>query len=66
MDQSKSLSMEQQFSLHAFKTQVSQMDLMQAQDFLLELYEQMMVRESLYREVLRHEWGLEPPSQGDR
>jgi hypothetical protein len=30
----------------------------QAQDFLVKLYEQMMMRETMYKEFLKHEWGL--------
>jgi hypothetical protein len=31
----------------------------QAQDFLIKLYEQMMVRENMYKSFLKHQWGLE-------
>jgi hypothetical protein len=31
----------------------------QAQDFLVKLYEQMVVREATYQEMLKHQWGLE-------
>lgn len=61
MDEQAELSLEQQFTLHAFKNQVDQMSLEQAQDFLVKLYEQMMVRETLYKAVIKHQWGLEPP-----
>jgi hypothetical protein len=30
----------------------------QAQDFLIKLYEQMMVRENMYKAFLKHQWGL--------
>ncbi|HEY9728715.1 MAG TPA: NblA/ycf18 family protein [Chroococcales cyanobacterium] len=52
------LSLEQQFSIRSFQTQVEQMSREQAQDFLVKLYEQMMVRENMYKEFLKHEWGL--------
>jgi hypothetical protein len=55
------LSLEQQFNLRSFETQVQKMSREQAQDFLVKLYEQMMVRESMYKHFLKHEWGLEPP-----
>ena len=32
----------------------------QAQEFLIKLYEQMMLRETMYRHFLKHQWGLEP------
>lgn len=54
------LSLEQQFNIRSFQTQVQRMSHEQAQDFLVKLYEQMIVRESMYKEFLKHEWGLEP------
>jgi hypothetical protein len=60
MNESIELSLEQQFNLASFKTQVTQMSREQAQDFLVELYEQMIVRETMYRHFLKHQWGLEP------
>jgi hypothetical protein len=52
------LSLEQQFSIRSFETQVKNMSREQAQDFLVKLYEQMMLRETMYKEFLKHEWGL--------
>lgn len=60
MNQPIELSLEQQFSLCSFKTQVNQMSHEQAQEFLVKLYEQMMLRETMYRHFLKHQWGLEP------
>jgi Phycobilisome degradation protein nblA len=54
------LSLEQQFSLRSFETQVANMSREQAQDFLIKLYEQMIVRENMYKEFIKHQWGLEP------
>jgi Phycobilisome degradation protein nblA len=59
MDQPIALSLEQQFSLRSFETQVDRMSHEQAQDFLIKLYEQMMLRETMYKHFLKHEWGLE-------
>lgn len=58
MNQPSELSLEQQFSLQAFRSQVSQMSQDQAKDFLVKLYEQMMVRETLYKEFLKQQWGI--------
>lgn len=52
------LTLEQRFSIVSFKTQVAQMSREQAQDFLIKLYEQMVVREATYQELLKHQWGL--------
>ncbi len=65
MDESIALSLEQQFSLRSFETQVDRMSHEQAQDFLIKLYEQMMLRETMYKHFLKHEWGLEPQSRFD-
>jgi hypothetical protein len=34
----------------------------QAQDFLVKLYRQMMVREATYQELLKQQWGLDSGS----
>ena len=52
------LTLEQKFSLRSFETQVGGMSREQAQEFLIKLYQQMIVRENTYKELLKHEWGL--------
>mgnify|MGYP002760797067 CR=1 FL=1 len=61
MNQPIELSLEQQFHLWSFKTQVDKMSREQAQEFLVNLYEQMLVREATYKELLKHQWGIEDP-----
>lgn len=63
MYQPLELSLEQQFSLRSFESQVRQMSQEQAQEFLVKLYEQMMMREATYKHLLKHQWGLEPGPQ---
>ena len=58
MEKPVELSLEQQFNLRSFETQVKQMSLEQAQQFLVKLYAQMMMRETMYKHFLRHEWGI--------
>ncbi|MFB2936154.1 NblA/ycf18 family protein [Aerosakkonemataceae cyanobacterium BLCC-F154] len=60
MNQPIELSLEQQFNIRSFQTQVEQMSHEQAQDFLVKLYEQMVYREATYKHLLKHQWGLEP------
>lgn len=55
---STELTMEQQFSLRSFESQVNQMSRKQAQEFLIKLYTQMMLREVLYKKIIRHEWKI--------
>lgn len=56
------LSMEQQFNIRSFETQVAKMSREQAQEFLVKLYEQMIVRENMYKDFIKHQWGLEQSS----
>ncbi len=60
MDKPIELSLEQEFSLRSFESQVQRMSHQQAQEFLVKLYEQMMLRETMYKHFLKHQWGLEP------
>jgi hypothetical protein len=53
-------SLEQQFNLRSFQTQVQSMSREQAQEFLIQLYEQMMMRENMYKEFIKYQWGLDP------
>jgi hypothetical protein len=62
MDQPIELSLEQQFNIHSFASQVQHMTHEQAKDFLVKLYEQMVVREATYKELLKHQWGLDSGS----
>jgi Phycobilisome degradation protein nblA len=59
MDKPVELTLEQQFSLRSFETQVENMSREQAQHFLVRLYEQMMLRETMYKHFLKHQWGIE-------
>jgi len=63
MDEPVKLSLEQQFSLKSFESQVNKMSREQAQQFLVKLYEQMMMRETMYKHFLKHEWGIGPHPQ---
>jgi hypothetical protein len=58
MNQPIKLSLEQEFSLKIFADQVHQMSREQAQVFLLKLYEQMIIQEISYQQLLKHEWKL--------
>ena len=66
------LTLEQQFAIRSFETQARKMSREQAQEFLVKLYEQMIVRESLYKDFIKTQWGQsvstlrpsQPPPQG--
>lgn len=52
------LSLEQQFNLRSFETQVKKMNQEQAQEFLVELYRLMMAKETMYQHFIKQEWGI--------
>lgn len=57
------LSLEQKFNIRSFETQVQHMSHQQAQEFLVKLYEQMLLRDNMYQEFIKHQWGLDAPPQ---
>jgi Phycobilisome degradation protein nblA len=63
MSKSFDLSLEQQFSIRSFEHQVRDMSHEQAQEFLVNLYRQMMMQENSYKTLLKHQWGIEEPGQ---
>jgi hypothetical protein len=63
MSKSFDLSLEQQFSIRSFEHQVRDMSHTQAQEFLVNLYRQMMLQENSYKNLLKHQWGIDEPNQ---
>jgi hypothetical protein len=59
MDNHIELPLEKQFSIRSFEATVQKMSLEKAQEFLVELYEQMLIKETLYQQFLKQQWGLE-------
>ncbi|MFW9264411.1 NblA/ycf18 family protein [Nostoc sp. CALU 546] len=59
MDQPIELSLEQEFSIRCFADKVEQMSYEQAKEFLLVLYEQMLIRETTFHQLLKQEWRLD-------
>jgi hypothetical protein len=59
MNEPIQLTLEQQFNLRSFESQVNQMSHQQAQAFLVNLYKQMIYREELYKKMIRHEWNID-------
>jgi hypothetical protein len=58
MNQPIELSLEQEFNIRSFELQARQMSHEQAQEFLVELYHQMVLREATYKQLLLNQWGL--------
>ena len=61
MSDSTKLSLEQKFNIRSFETQVRAMSHQQAQEFLVKLYEQMIMKDNMYQDFIRHQWGLDTP-----
>ncbi|XGV97517.1 MAG: NblA/ycf18 family protein [Leptolyngbya sp. BL-A-14] len=59
MNQVTELTLEQSFSLRRFADQVEQMSHEQAQALLIEQYRQILLRETLYQDLLKQEWQLD-------
>jgi hypothetical protein len=59
MSQPMKLSLEQQFNIRSFETQVQKMSHEQAQEFLIKLYEHMVWKENMYKEFIKQQWGLD-------
>ena len=56
------LSLEQKFNIRSFETEVQAMSHEQAQEFLVKLYEQMILKDNMYQYFIRHQWGIDSPS----
>lgn len=52
------LTIEQQFNLHCFKDQVARMSKEQAQQMLIELYQNSLVKDTLVKDMVKEKWGL--------
>ena len=59
MNQSTKLSLEQEFQLKKFADQVQHLSREQAQELLIELHRQMMIKDKMYQYFLLHEWNLD-------
>jgi Phycobilisome degradation protein nblA len=53
------LTLEQEFSLMRFSEQVQQISREQAQELLVEQQKLMMLRNTLFQKLLKHEWKLD-------
>ncbi len=58
MDNATELTLEQAFNLRNFEDQVQQMNLEQAQEYLVKLYQLMLVQKTVFQELMKHEWNL--------
>jgi Phycobilisome degradation protein nblA len=54
-----SLSLEQEFSLRQSKTIIARLDQAQAQEFLIEVLQQLMIKDNAIRSLMRSNLGLD-------
>lgn len=54
MDMSASLTLEQQFKLEVLKDQVKSLTKEQAQEYLIEVFRQMMVKDNVMKQIMRN------------
>jgi hypothetical protein len=59
MSQAIELSLEQEFSIKSFANQVQHLSLEQAKECLIEQHRLMLVQQTMYQELLKHEWKLD-------
>jgi hypothetical protein len=52
------LSLEQQFNIQSFKAQAQELNETQAKELLVDLYQQMIHRDNVYKELLKKQWGI--------
>jgi UDP-galactopyranose mutase len=60
MDNAFMLTLEQEFGIRSFADQVQNLSQEQAQQYLIDLYRQMIVKETFYKEFLAKQWGIDP------
>jgi Phycobilisome degradation protein nblA len=53
MNTTADLSVEQEFNLRVYQEQVKNLSLQEAQEFLLEVLRQSMIKENLFRQLIR-------------
>ena len=59
MNNHNHLSLEQEFSLRTISSKVKNLSQQQAQELVVELQRQMMIKDNLYKRLIKHEWGIE-------
>ena len=58
MSEANKLSLEQEFSLKKLANQTQVLSRQQAQELIVELQRQMMIKDNLYQEIIKHQWKM--------
>jgi hypothetical protein len=61
MDKHTELTIEQQFSIASFQQQVTNMSHEQTQKMLVELYRNMIVQETIFKDLIKKKWNISTP-----
>jgi len=58
MSQATNLTVEQEFNLRKVADQTKVLSLQEAQDLIVEMQRQMMIKDNLFKQLIKHEWGI--------
>ncbi|MGD1918883.1 MAG: NblA/ycf18 family protein [Pleurocapsa sp.] len=58
MNHKNNLSLEQEFSLKKISKQAQALSQQEAQELIVELQRQIMIKDNLYRQIIKQEWGI--------
>ncbi len=55
---SMQLSIEQEFSIHSLAEQIKSLSPEETQNFLIDIYRQMLLKDQYYQSLIRKKWNL--------
>ena len=58
MSKQNQLSLEQEFTLKRIAHQTKALSQQQASELIVELQRQMMIKDNLYKKLIKHEWNI--------
>lgn len=58
MSETVKLTIEQKFHLRKVADQTKALSQQQAQELIVELQRQLMMKDNLFKQMIKHEWGL--------
>ncbi|MEB3283535.1 MAG: NblA/ycf18 family protein [Lyngbya sp.] len=58
-NQNQNISLEQEFQVQSFARQVETISKEEAKELLVDLYKSTIIRENLFREIIKESWGID-------
>ncbi|EAW38001.1 NblA/ycf18 family protein [Lyngbya sp. PCC 8106] len=58
-NQDKNISLEQEFQVQSFARKVDTISKEEAKELLIDLYKSTIIRENLFREIIKESWGID-------